>query len=161
MITAGTVRRDRPGLRAGACAGLVVALILSIIRVAESASQAAPSMPSTSAWDGAFNQEQVERGKTAYDAQCARCHGETLGGGENSPALVDEMFFAIWNGKAVGELVERIRTTMPSDGPGVISRKRSTDLAAYLLRANGFPAGDHELPGELDALNQIMITRTR
>ena len=97
----------------------------------------------------------------AYNAQCARCHGETLGGGENSPALVDDVFFTIWGGKTVGDLVEYTRTTMPSDGPGKISRKRCIDIAAYLLSANGFPAGDHEFPTELDALNQITITRTK
>ena len=125
------------------------------------AEPAAPAHAAQSAWDGVFNKEQVERGRTAYNAQCARCHGETLGGGENSPALVDEVFFTIWAGRSVGELVEYTRTTMPSDGPGKISRKRCIDIAAYVLSANGFPTGDHEFPTELAALNQITITRTK
>jgi mono/diheme cytochrome c family protein len=125
------------------------------------AAQPATAPPSQSAWDGVFNQAQVERGRTAYNAQCARCHGETLGGGENSPALVDDVFFAFWGGKTVGDLVEYTRTTMPSDGPGKISRKRCTDIAAYLLSTNGFPAGDQELPAELDALKHITISRTK
>ena len=135
---------------------LATALALSIGAAAEQAPPAGPS-----AWDGVYNAEQVERGKTAYNALCARCHGETLGGGENSPALVDDVFFAFWGGKTVGALVEYTRTTMPSDGPGRISRKRCIDIAAYLLSANGFPAGANELPADLDALNQITITRTR
>ena len=137
---------------------LAAALALSIGAAAEPASQA-PASPS--AWGGVFNKEQVERGRTAYNAQCARCHGETMGGGENSPALVDEVFFTIWSGKSVGDLVEYVRVTMPSDGPGKISRKRCIDIAAYLLSANGFPTGDIEFPTELDALNQITITRTK
>jgi mono/diheme cytochrome c family protein len=111
--------------------------------------------------DGVFTREQVERGRTVHNAQCARCHGETLGGGENSPALVDNVFFTFWDGKTVGALVEYTRTTMPSDGPGRISRKRCIDLAAFLLSENGFPSGDRELPTELDALDQITITRTK
>ena len=91
-------------------------------------------------------------GRTAYNALCARCHGETLGGGETSPALVDDRFFQVWAGRTVGALVEYTRTTMPSDGPGRISRRRCIDIAAYLLSANGFPAGAHEFPTELDAL---------
>jgi mono/diheme cytochrome c family protein len=114
-----------------------------------------------SARDGVFNMAQVARGRTAYDAQCARCHGETLGGGETSPALVDERFFSIWAGKSVGALVEYTRITMPSDGPGKISRRRCIDIAAYVLSVNGFPTGEHELPTELDALNQVMITRAK
>jgi cytochrome c len=136
---------------------LAAALTLSI----GAAAQQAPLPAARSAWDRVFNQEQVERGRTAYNAQCARCHGETLGGGENSPALVDDVFFNIWAGRSVGDLVEYTRTTMPSDGPGKISSRRCIDIAAYVLSANGFPAGDHELPTELDALNRITITRTK
>jgi S-disulfanyl-L-cysteine oxidoreductase SoxD len=154
-------------VRAGVCT-LAAALILSIVGAAETAPQAPPSppapsppAPSQSVWNGLFSKEQVERGRTAYNAQCARCHGETLGGGENSPALVDDAFFAIWSGKTVGELVERVRVTMPSDGPGKISRRHCIDIAAYLLSANGFPTGDSELPTELDTLTQIAITRTK
>ena len=145
-------------LRALACGLLGAALTASIVVYAN---QAAPVPASTSAWDGVFSKDQLERGRTAYNAHCARCHGETLGGGENSPALVDERFFTTWGGRTVGELVEYTRTTMPSDGPGKISRKRCIDIAAYVLGANGFPAGAHEFPTELDALNRITITRTR
>ena len=137
---------------------LVVALTVSIGAAAE---QTAPVAAARSAWAGVFNKDQAERGRTLYNAECARCHGETLGGGENSPALVDDVFFAFWGSKTVGDLVEYTRTTMPSDGPGKISRKRCIDIAAYLLSSNGFPAGDQELPAELDALNQIAITRTK
>lgn len=144
--------------RAGAFASgpLAALLILSI------ATTAAPiTSAQASARDGVFSKEQVERGRTAYNAQCARCHGETLGGGENSPALTDETFFRIWDGRSVGDLVEYTRKTMPSDGPGTVSRRRCIDIAAYVLNANGFPAGDREFPTELDALNQIMIRRSR
>jgi len=54
-------------------------------------------------------------------------------------------------------LVELIRTTMPSDGPGRLSRQQSTDLAAYLLSANNFPAGDSDLPVETDAQSDILF----
>jgi mono/diheme cytochrome c family protein len=145
-----------PGTR---LAGLLGAVL--ILSIAAAGAQAPQASAGQSAWDGVFDKEQVERGRTAYNAQCARCHGETLGGGENSPALVDEVFFTFWAGKSVGDLVEYTRTMMPSDGPGKISRKRCIDIAAYLLSANGFPAGEHEFPTELDALNQITITRSK
>ena len=142
------------------CARLV-AMLAAALALSIGAGAAGPQAAPRSAWSGVFNQEQVERGKTAFNAQCARCHGETLGGGENSPPLVDDPFFAFWNGKSVGELVEYTRTKMPSDGPGTISRKKCIDMAAYLLSANGFPAGTEELPLELEALNEIAITRTK
>ena len=146
--------------RAGSFASgpLAAALTLAIVTMA---APATPAQTSVSARDGVFSKEQAERGRAAYNAQCARCHGETLGGGENSPALVDEGFFRIWDGKSVGDLVEYTRKTMPSDGPGTVSRRRCIDIAAYLLSANGLPAGDREFPPELDALNQITILRAR
>jgi len=155
--------RRRPFRATTVVAGALfaAAIALSMRAAAAPAAQAAQATGSRSAWAGVFNDAQVERGRTAYNAQCARCHGETLGGGENSPALVDDVFFNIWGGKSVGALVEYTRTTMPSDGPGKISRKRCIDIAAYVLSANGFPTGGHELPTELDALDQITITRAK
>jgi cytochrome c len=153
-----TIRRRGP-----ACAGLAAVTMAAVtlsLRLA-AAGQDPPAATPRSAWDGVFTSAQVERGRTAYNAQCARCHGEALGGGENSPPLVDDRFFATWAGRSVGQLVEYTRTTMPSDGPGRIPRRRCIDIAAFLLRANGFPPGDAEFPTDLDALDRITITRTR
>lgn len=118
----------------------------------------APSAPPRSLAEGAFSEAQVVRGRRGYNALCARCHGEELGGGEDSPALVDKVFFKGWAGKSVGELVEYTRTEMPSDGPGKVTRKQSTDITTYVLSLNGFPKGETELPPDLDVLNQILIT---
>jgi len=112
---------------------------------------------SRSVWDGVYSKPQASRGQTAYNAKCARCHGDALLGGENSPALVEQDFLEKWNGKSVGALVELIRTTMPSDGPGRVSRQQCTDIAAYLLSANNFPAGDGDLTTDTDTLNEILF----
>jgi quinoprotein glucose dehydrogenase len=112
---------------------------------------------SRSVWDGVYTREQAARGEREYLNLCARCHGENLMGGEESPALVDEDFLAKWHGKTAGEFVERIRKTMPTDGPGVLSRKQCTDVVAYLFSENEFPAGEKELESELPALNEIRI----
>jgi mono/diheme cytochrome c family protein len=141
------------GFRTLTGALLASGLVLSIMTGAEPA-----PAPSRTAWDKVFSKEQAERGRRFYNTLCARCHGESLGGGETSPGLVDESFFKVWAGKTVGELVEYNRTRMPSDGPGTITRKRCTDIIAYLLSANGFPAGEGELPPALEIQNRITIT---
>ena len=112
---------------------------------------------SRSVWDGVYSREQAGRGQTAYNSKCARCHGENLMGGEDSPALVDRDFLEKWNGKSVGSLVETIRKTMPSDGPGKLTRQQSTDITAYLLSANGFPAGNGDLASDADVLSEILF----
>lgn len=112
---------------------------------------------SRSVWDGVYSKEQAARGQKAYNSLCARCHGEALLGGENSPPLVDRDFLEKWNGKSVGSLVDQTRKTMPSDGPGKLSRKQCTDVIAFLLGANGFPAGESDLVTDADSLNEIVI----
>jgi mono/diheme cytochrome c family protein len=118
---------------------------------------AAAAAPPRSVGDGVYSKEQAGRGKTQYLEQCARCHGVNLLGGEESPALVDEDFLEKWRGKTVGELVERVRKTMPTDGPGVLNRRQCVDIVTYILSANEYPAGETELSSDLAALNEIRI----
>ena len=46
---------------------------------------------------------------------------------------------------------------MPSDGPGKLSRRQCTDMIAYLLSANGFPAGESDLDSDAAVLHEILI----
>ena len=110
---------------------------------------------------GVYSKAQAIRGQSLYRAECARCHGETLLGGEDAPAIVDGEFLDKWNGNSVGALVELIRKTMPSDGPGHLTRKQCVDMAAYILSANKFPAGEKELDNDLAVLNEIKIEAKR
>ena len=110
-----------------------------------------------SVWEGVYSPEQLTRGKKAFNSQCARCHGENLLGGEEAPMLVEADFLNKWKGKSVGSLIDQTRKTMPSDGPGKLTRQQCIDITAYLLSANGFPAGKSDLPTDPDSLNLILI----
>jgi mono/diheme cytochrome c family protein len=110
-----------------------------------------------SVWEGVYTAEQAERGKDLYLSECVLCHGATLLGAEDGPAVTGEGFRMAWNGRTADELVERIRTTMPADGPGFLSRAQSTDMTAYLFSDNGFPAGETEMKSSLAALKKIVI----
>jgi mono/diheme cytochrome c family protein len=156
-----------PRLGVYACAalaagGLILSLSGGATSVASAAEAAAPEAPAAapearSVWDGVYSAEQAARGKKAYGTECARCHGDALLGGEDSPPLVDQEFLKGWYGKNVGRLVDQTRRTMPSDGPGRLSRQLCTDVVAYLLNANGFPAGKADLANDAAAQRQITI----
>jgi mono/diheme cytochrome c family protein len=156
-----------PRLGVYACAalaagGLILSLAGGATSVASAAEAAAPEAPAPapearSVWDGVYSAAQAARGKKAYDTECARCHGDALLGGEDSPPLVDQEFLKGWYGKNVGRLVDQTRRTMPSDGPGRLSRQLCTDVVAYLLNANGFPAGKADLANDAAAQRQITI----
>ena len=110
-----------------------------------------------SVWDGVYSDEQAGRGEAIYQKECARCHGVSLSGGEEAPPLSGAAFLANWNGTTMGDLSERIRTTMPPDAPGRLSRQQNADVLAHILRVNGFPTGKSELPKETEILKQIRI----
>lgn len=114
-----------------------------------------------SVWDGVYTEEQAQRGEALYAQECARCHGDTLTGGEAAPPLTGGDFLANWNGLTVGDLFERIRTSMPADRPGTLSSERNADILAHVLRANQFPAGKTELEHQVEILKQIRIEATR
>lgn len=118
-----------------------------------------PPPPMRTTWDGVFTAEQVARGKKAYVAECAKCHGHKLEGNleEEAPAMVGKEFLEGWYGKPVGRLVDVTRRTMPPETPGTMSRPMTLDLVAYLLSENGFPAGNTDLPTNAAALREIMI----
>lgn len=110
-----------------------------------------------SAWDGVFTADQVRRGAGSYSQQCASCHGTLLTGGESAPALVGGEFTSNWFGLTAGDLFERIRTTMPADRPGRVSREQNTDILAYILSMNQFPAGESELSTRTEILKMIRL----
>ena len=114
-----------------------------------------------SVWDGVYTAEQARRGETAYLQACASCHGPALDGGDMTPPLVGGAFTSNWNDLTVGDLFDRIRTTMPLDAPGRLSRPQTADVIAFVLKANGWPAGAAELPPDQATLKQIRIEATR
>ena len=111
-----------------------------------------------SAFDGVYTEAQANRGSKLYPDECDRCHGEELEGDE-APGLANEEFLADWKGRTVGDLYERIRYAMPGDHPGKLTAAQTADILAFILRANHFPAGNTELPPDVQKLRQIRLTR--
>lgn len=106
--------------------------------------------------DGVFTQAQADRGKASYDAECAVCHGSELGGGDVPPALVGEQFMGEWEN--VDTLFDRIRKTMPANAKvGQLSRQVNSDITAFILSYNGYPAGKTELETKDEVLSTIRI----
>ncbi|HWF64419.1 MAG TPA: cytochrome c [Rhizomicrobium sp.] len=104
-----------------------------------------------SIWDGAYTTAQAARGKTAYANNCSRCHGSSLEGNDEIPALASAHLMVDFDGQTVGDLVHRIQSTMPMDNPGTLNMATVTDIAAFILQSNGAPAGNTELPADPSA----------
>ena len=110
-----------------------------------------------SVWDGVYTEEQARRGKTSYLEKCANCHGPSLAGAGEALPIVGSAFTAKWNGLTVGDLLERMRTTMPLDRPGSVGRRENVHILAYILKVNEFPPGETELPRRTSMLKQILF----
>jgi len=110
-----------------------------------------------SVWDGVYTEAQATRGEALYYQRCGACHGPSLEGGDMTPSLVGGVFTSTWNDLPLSDLTERIRITMPLDRPSTLSRQQTADVTAFLLKANKWPAGDTELPRELEPLKEIQI----
>jgi cytochrome c553 len=110
--------------------------------------------------DGVYTSPQADRGmQTVEDYGCRNCHGAELEGGKDEqPQLVGEEFVSAWTGRKLDELAEKI-TTMPADQGEAYHVKPAAapDVVAYLLRANGYPAGTAELPADPKTLKLIEI----
>jgi quinoprotein glucose dehydrogenase len=99
---------------------------------------------------------QADRGKAVYAANCAMCHGESLNGIDVAPPLVGSAFLNNWNSTSAGDLFTRIHDTMPLNNPGTLGGRSVADVEAFMLQANGFPAGSVDLPS-----NPAMLAGTK
>ena len=122
------------------------------------APEAAPAAP-TSVLDGIFTEAQAERGRAAYGAHCAECHGEELRGDEMAPGLTGVAFRFRWRGLKVADIYDSVQSTMPPEEPGTLGDQRYIDIVAFLLSANGYPAGDRELAADSKLLEGVAVER--
>lgn len=111
-----------------------------------------------SIWSGLYSIEQAEYGRQEYMEKCSNCHADNLVGMFPAPPLRGAGFVTRWNGKSVRDIYSRIRSTMPADEPGTLSRKETFAITAFLFQENGFPAGENELTGKPKELQQMMIS---
>lgn len=108
--------------------------------------------------DGVFSEEQAKSGEQAYRANCASCHGLDLRKIDpEAPDLTDGPFRFGWQDKTLAERFEKIRTTMPRPAAGSLDDQTYLDIIAYLLSANGLPAGAQPLKPDREALAKIVV----
>lgn len=103
---------------------------------------------------GVYSAAQADEGARIYAVQCAMCHGARLEGTVETPGLVGK-FVAGWASRPVGDLFDYIARAMPQGSPGKLAAEDNARLVAFILRANGAPAGEDRLPADPVALRRI------
>jgi mono/diheme cytochrome c family protein len=98
--------------------------------------------------DGVYTTEQAARGQDAYRDNCRSCHE---GNDQDGPDLKGADFVDRWRGDRLSVLFSHIKTNMPGNRPGSLSESTYIDILAFLLSANGLPAGRNELTADATA----------
>jgi alcohol dehydrogenase (cytochrome c) len=91
--------------------------------------------------EGVFSLAQAAAGEAVYTARCAACHGARFEPTQGVPPVRGAAFLANWRGRTVGELYRLVHTTMPPGAARSLSDEEHLAAVAYILQANGFPAG--------------------
>ena len=141
-------------MKSFALAALGAAALVFAPSLIRSAPQAGTAI---SVWDGVYTSDQAKRGEDLYAKFCASCHGDELEGDGQAPPLTGSEFTGNWNKQIVDTLFEIVKTSMPADMPGSLSRPQHADILSYIFQKNGFPAGKTELPPDAESLKKIRI----
>ena len=111
-------------------------------------------------WDGVYTDSQADAGAELYDEHCSRCHGDIFEAADAAPPLSGPEFRANWQGLTLKDLFERIRV-MPSFKTSSRDRVTNANILAFLLRINGFPSGEVQLPDRAELLARIKIVANK
>lgn len=98
---------------------------------------------------GVYTMEQAERGLDVFNKVCSECH--------EVEDLTDEIFVENWQGRSVFELYELVRTTMPDEEPGTLTREQYLDAVSYVLKINNQPAGPAEFVGDSVSSSLVIL----
>ena len=101
-------------------------LTVSLLGIFAGAAQA--QMP------GPFTAAQANAGRDAYLASCAPCHGKTLQGGGEAPALTGDAFIGSW-GKRAAEALTPVAALALADSAGEAVAEQVQALHARVARA--------------------------
>ena len=133
--------------------------------------QATPPSHSKGAY---YNAPQADRGKALYAQSCGKCHSDNLKGGKdcasematfpksyvcaaegNAPPLIGDSFLERFY--SVADLYSRVKWSMPADNVNELSVDDNLKIVAYLLKANGFPAGNEDLKANVREMKKMVL----
>ena len=110
-------------------------------------------------WSGVYTDAQAARGRDVYARACTYCHLDDMSGNpeDNAPALVDDTFASRWRNVSVAEMIRWTAGNMPKKAAGSLKPQEYVDVAAYIFKMNGIPAGAVEMTTDLRPFLDVLI----
>lgn len=107
---------------------------------------------------GLFSTAQAARGEALYQQYCSVCHGSRLEGNPAAP-LTGAVFRSRWEDgqHTLDDLFYIVRSLMPNNAPGSLTKAQYADVVAYILKTNGYPAGESELVPAASAMKPVRL----
>ena len=147
-------RPDRRSLRladfarttARAAAVLLLASSALLGAVAPARAQA-PVIRSTRS--GVYTEVQAAEGAKTYDTICSKCHANPTN------PLKGQRVIQAFSGHPLYQIWTYITTNMPQSAPGTLPQQQYADVLAYILKINGYPAGNEALPPDPQVIANI------
>ncbi len=124
----------------------LAALVAALLAATAARAQSGPFGP--------FTEQQAAAGRASYLANCVSCHQGDLRGANEARPLVGADFMRTWGQRTAQELVAYLGVAMPPPpaAPGSLGAQSYTNLAAFLLQANGAQAGSTPLTASTNAV---------
>ena len=94
---------------------------------------------------GPYTQAQADAGRTAYQANCASCHGPDLAGRNDASQLAGSLFMGSFGGRTTSDLLGFMQGAMPPGNPGGLGEATYLNIAAFILDSNGARPGAQPL----------------
>jgi polar amino acid transport system substrate-binding protein len=131
-------------MRSGLLAGCVA------ITTALCALRAAAGVPAL------YTAAQAEEGEYIFVHKCAECHGSDMEG-MSAPPLKGPDFRRLATARNFNaqSLLTFVSLYMPRYAPGSLSPEQYSDLVAFILQQNGYPAGSSELSAATPDLQDL------
>jgi len=111
-------------------------------------------LAASAAQAGGFTADQATAGETAFNSNCAQCHGRQLEG-PDAPALAGQDVMQNW--ATAGGLFDFIHVAMPPSAPGQLGDETYLNIIAYIMKFNGAEPGDQPLTTDPALLASISL----
>jgi mono/diheme cytochrome c family protein len=137
---------------------LVSSLLILVVMASVSLAVASQESGSGSktVLDGVYTEAQARRGEDQYFDNCSRCHRDDLRGSAEAPALIGPRFIDSWREDGLSSLFNHISTRMPRAPLPKLTQPVYLDIVSFILRSNGYPAGDKELTVDVVAKTRFV-----
>ena len=113
------------------------AMLLSVLWTSSAAAQL-PELRVASS--GVYTEEQAAAGEEVFNTVCSRCHSAAF-------PIWGSKFQGMWmTGGSLWRLYDFVSIMMPGDNGGGLAPEQYNAVVAYILKINGYPAGQTPLP---------------